>query len=68
MSTLYLPTFSMATQIFGPLLTQRLSSKEMESVNLDESVLLKIFPTVIYIYPTPPLGQDMTQGQFSSGF
>ena len=23
--------------------------------------------TVIHIYPSPPLGQDMTQGQFLSG-
>ena len=26
-----------------------------------------LYEEAIYIYPTPPLGQDMTQGQFLSG-
>ena len=28
---------------------------------------IKYQPFVYHIYPTPPLGQDMTQGQFLSG-
>ena len=28
---------------------------------------LKMIKTLYPIYPTPPLGQDMTQGQFISG-
>ena len=35
---------------------------------LDYSVfLLSSYTCVYHIYPTPPLGQDMTQGQFLSG-
>ena len=41
-------------------------------LNSSNNVLLQGFgikqPTNVYIYlPTPPLGQDMTQGQFLSG-
>ena len=28
--------------------------------------IYKLVYTFIHIYPTPPLGQDMTQGQFLS--
>ena len=31
-----------------------------------QNTFLKIQPAY-HIYPTPPLGQDMTQGQFLSG-
>ncbi len=27
-------------------------------------IIIIIIIIIIYIYPTPPLGQDMTQGQF----
>ena len=30
-------------------------------------IYIRLCPCCYHIYPTPPLGQDMTQGQFSSG-
>ena len=35
--------------------------------NLQKSYPKSFKNTVNHIYPTPPLGQDMTQGQFLSG-
>ena len=36
-------------------------------VGMCACVLKKIVQFLNHIYPTPPLGQDMTQGQFLSG-
>ena len=35
--------------------------------DLELICLLTSIAIVYHIYPTPPLGQDMTQGQFLSG-
>ena len=32
-----------------------------------ERILIKLYRQNVYYLPTPPLGQDMTQGQFLSG-
>ena len=37
------------------------------SVPLEHQMLRQESPLYMHIYPTPPLGQDMTQGQFLSG-
>ena len=38
-------------------------SKIFVGVSLNSAVIIPVYR----IYPTPPLGQDMTQGQFLSG-
>ena len=35
-----------------------------ETLHMDVSVLAALQKLTYHIYPTPPLGQDMTQGQF----
>ena len=43
------------------LMTKLLPPLRMESVNQIQTVII-----ITHIYPTPSLGQDMTQGQFLS--
>ena len=47
-----------------PTLLHLITYKEHYSLNCSDTNTANIY---IHIYPTPPLGQDMTQGQFLSG-
>ena len=49
---------------FWSLLQVTYVSSHTEALWYNETVCLWITIYVYHIYPTPPLGQDMTQGQF----
>ncbi len=41
--------------------------KKLYEQNLSKRMCIENVSVYYHIYPTPPLGQDMTQGQFLSG-
>ena len=41
--------------------------KRLDDLEVDIITIIKRYWFDVHIYQTPPLGQDMTQGQFLSG-